>query len=74
MDVHPSACPESSVDVDEAIRRARADFQEMPGLRLTPDQARRLWRLDPSTCATVLTTLVASGFLSRSGNGAFVAR
>ena len=47
---------------------------EMPGLRLTPDQARRLWVLDGSTCTLVLASLVASGFLSRSNTGAFVAR
>ena len=59
---------------DEALRRAQADFREMPGLRLTIDQAKRLWTLDRETCATVLSVLVASGFLSRSSHGAFVAR
>ena len=60
-------------DFDQAVRRARADFLEMPGLRVTSDEARRLWMLDTTTCATVLSSLVASGFLSRSGVDAFVA-
>jgi len=74
MDVQQYSPPTDCTDLDEALRRARADFLEMPGLRLTPDQARRLWMLDGRTCAMVLASLVASGFLSRSKSGAFVAR
>ena len=74
MDVQPCSPAEVTDDLDTALRRARADFLEMPGLRLTPDHARRLWLLDARTCAMVLASLVASGFLSRSKTGAFVAR
>jgi hypothetical protein len=44
----------------------------MPGLRLTPEQARRLWRLDETACAAVLGALVDARFLARTRDGAFV--
>ena len=50
---------------DRALRMARADFTEMPGLRLTFDQARRLWALDDTVCDAVLRTLVEVRFLRR---------
>jgi hypothetical protein len=49
----------------QLIQRVRGEFLEMPGLRLTFQQARRLWGLDEDTCACVLHTLVISGFLVR---------
>jgi hypothetical protein len=55
-----------------ALQRARADFLEMPGLRLTAAQARRLWMLDSGLCEAVLTELVGSQFLARSGGDSFV--
>jgi hypothetical protein len=74
MELQHAMSPAVHSDLDEALRRARADFREMPGLRLTCAQARRLWMIDATTCAKVLSSLVASGFLSRSGPDAFVAR
>jgi hypothetical protein len=53
-------------------RRVRGEFLEMPGLRLTPEQARRLWRLDQSACDAVLGALVRSRFLAKTRDGAFV--
>jgi hypothetical protein len=44
----------------------------MPGLRLTPEQARRLWRLDETACDAVLGALVDARFLARTRDGAFV--
>lgn len=49
------------------IQRARAEFNEMPGLRLTVAQAARLWSLDMGTSATMLTALVGTGFLMKHG-------
>jgi hypothetical protein len=37
----------------------------MPGLSLTKEQMRRLWRLDPSLCDAVVAALVASEYLER---------
>ena len=60
--------------IDSALARARADFLEMPGLRLTAAQACRLWTLDPSVCHSVLSQLVASEFLTATSSQHFVRR
>lgn len=52
----------------------KGEFLEMPGLRLTPAQARRLWGLDPSECEDLLDLLVHQDFLLRTRDGAFVLR
>lgn len=57
---------------EDIVRRVRGEFLEMPGLRLTEAQARRLWALEPSLCSTVLAELVDNGFLLRTRDGAFV--
>ena len=57
---------------EDIINRVRGEFLEMPGLRLTEPQARRLWALEPSLCTAVLTELVENGFLLRTREGAFV--
>lgn len=46
-----------------AVRLIRAEFNEMPGMRLTLRQASRLWRLPEERCASLLETLVIEGFL-----------
>jgi hypothetical protein len=51
------------MDFEMIARRVRADFREMPGLRLTPAQARRLWGLELEMCDAVIEALVASHFL-----------
>jgi hypothetical protein len=56
----------------QLLTRIRAEYREMPGLRLTLLQARRLWGVDIMTCSAALTTLEASGFLSSTRDGAFV--
>jgi hypothetical protein len=57
---------------DEILYRARGEFLEMPGLRLTVSQARRLWDLDTKLCESLLFTLVEARFLVRLQDGAFV--
>jgi hypothetical protein len=52
--------------------RVESEYLEMPGLKLTEAQARRLWGLDGNTCSAVLTTLIKQGFLRRSANGTYV--
>lgn len=54
------------------VDRARSEYLEMPGLRLTSDEACRLWRLDRKTCQRVLDRLASSGFLSRTRRGAYL--
>lgn len=57
---------------EAALQRARADFLEMPGLRLTLHQARRLWMLDLHLCRAVLDQLVRTRFLTESTGEMFV--
>ena len=52
-----------TVELQNVIDRVRGEFNEMPGLRLTPEQAARLWGLDPKSCNHVLRSLVSSSFL-----------
>lgn len=66
----PSSSERNTMLAD-AVQRARAEFLEMPGLRLTLAQAARLWAVDAALCDEVLASLVDTRFLIRSGN-AFV--
>ena len=63
---------ETSWSIQEVVQRIRGEFLEMPGLRLTPEQARRLWRLDETACDAILDALVDARFLARTRDGAFV--
>ncbi|MBI2187251.1 MAG: hypothetical protein HYU37_09050 [Acidobacteria bacterium] len=58
--------------LDDVLRRVQCEFIEMPGLRLTPEQAQRLWGLDRTACDTLLGALVDAKFLFRTRDGAFV--
>ena len=40
-----------------------AEYKEMPGMRLTFDQVRRLWNLSGDDCGKVLEYMVRSGRL-----------
>jgi DNA-binding IclR family transcriptional regulator len=58
---------------DEALlARMRAEFREMPGLKLTARQARRLLGLEAPTCDTLLEELVQTGFLRCTRDGRFI--
>ena len=67
-----AAFPLREKPIDELLQRAQGEFLEMPGLRLTPAQAQRLWGLRSSTCDVVLSTLLEKRFLRRTRDGAFV--
>ena len=56
----------------EVLRRVQGEFLEMPGLRLTEAQARRLWGLDAASCGALLGALVDAQFLFRTRDGAFM--
>lgn len=66
-----SLCPQSSSTDAHVLDRVRGEYLEMPGLRLTQQQAQRLFGLDPSACAVVLETLTREQFLSHGGDGRF---
>ena len=48
-----------------------SEFNEMPGLRLTLAQARRLWNLSNEDCLRVLDDLIAGGRLVRDEEGRY---
>lgn len=54
---------ESGRHAGEVLRRIRAEFEEMPDLRLTAPQAARLFGIEPRDCAFLLGGLVVTGFL-----------
>jgi hypothetical protein len=56
----------------ELVLRIRGEFMEMPGLRLTLEQAQKMWALDATTCAALIAALVDTGFLFKTRDGAFM--
>ena len=58
--------------LDDVVRRVQGEYREMPGLRLTPAQAQRLWGLDRAACDALLGALVDARFLLRTRDGAFM--
>jgi len=56
----------------DALRRAKSEFLEMPGLKLTAAQAARLLSIDQTLCGRVLSALVQSRFLAETPNSRFV--
>jgi hypothetical protein len=56
----------------QLLTRIRGEFLEMPGLRLTLPQARRLLGLDMLTCSAALAVLEAAGVLATTRDGAFM--
>jgi len=56
---------------DTLLRRARGEYREMPGMRLTIDQAMRLWDLDRQTCQALLSSLVDAHFLEIDLHGRY---
>ena len=57
--------------IDDVLQRIQGEYAEMPGLRLTPAQAQRLWGLDEMMCGALVQALVAAGYLRRTSNGAY---
>jgi len=64
--------PEPRRASDDMLRRVQGEFLEMPGLRVTEAQARRLWGLDAESCGALLGALVDMRFLFRTRDGAFM--
>jgi hypothetical protein len=55
------------------VERIREEYAAMPGLKLTREQACRLWGVGHETCEAALETLLAEGFLHQTGTGKYVA-
>jgi hypothetical protein len=55
----------------DLVQTIEDEFDEMPGLRLTEAQFRRLWALTPIDCECVTRMLVESRVLTRDADGQF---
>ena len=62
------------MQVHEAVQLIQMEYQEMPDLKLTFGQARRLWNLSNELCESALTLLTGSGFLAQTADGHYVRR
>jgi hypothetical protein len=60
------------MELETVVRRVREEFREMPGLRLTPEQATKLWGLDQDLCRQVIDSLIARDFLRWTPAGSLV--
>ena len=58
------------MELERMVYRIREEFREMPGLRLTPAQATRLWGLEQDDCRQVIDALVAAEYLRWTETGA----
>jgi hypothetical protein len=57
------ALERASLPTASLSQRIRAEYEEMPCLRLTLPQASRFWNVDQGACLAVLDELVGEGFL-----------
>jgi len=55
----------------QLLHRIKAEYVEMPGLRLTVAQAGRLWGLDTPACLDLLERLINERFLQRRPDGTY---
>ncbi len=74
MQLHTTGAPAKKLPYsNDLTAMIRAEYHEMPGLRLTLSQAARLWNVDLNTCAHALESLTHAGFLYRSGDSFMIA-
>jgi hypothetical protein len=57
--------------IEDAITRLRAEFLELPGLRLKPEQVQRLCGVEQTMCKTALDSLVGERFLCVTVDGRY---
>ena len=57
--------------IGNLVIKVETPFLETPGLRLTVDEARRYFDVDPRTCHAVLETLTEARVLTRTPDGAY---
>ena len=56
------------------LTRVRGEFEEMPCMRVTTEQARALLGLDEPASSWVLERLAEEGFLARTPQGEYMRR
>jgi len=57
--------------IPQLLERIRADFLEMPGLRLRPEQVQRLCGVEQTMCQMVLDALVEANVLCLNSDGTY---
>jgi hypothetical protein len=57
---------------DVLLQRTRAEYRDMPGLKLTTEQASRLLGADVAACEYALERLVHERLLRRAADGTFI--
>ena len=60
--------------MQDVLTLIQMEYLEMPDLKLTLRQARRLFDLPLELCEPALESLVAMGFLAQTRDGAFLRR
>jgi hypothetical protein len=58
--------------INDWLQLIRAEYLEIPGLRLTKVQVERLWGLESVTSQALLAALVDVKFLRRTAHDAYV--
>jgi hypothetical protein len=61
----------TSTSTTRLVERIREEYAAMPGLKLTREQACRLWAVGHE-CEAALEALLAEGFLHQTGTGKYV--
>jgi hypothetical protein len=54
------------------LERLRAEYLEMPGMKLRAEQVQRLCGIERTMCTLVLDALVKTNFLSLKSDGTYV--
>jgi hypothetical protein len=62
------------LQLEDALQLIRLEYEEMPGLRLTPWQMQRLWDLPTGMCDQALAMLTTAGYLLSTTDGAYERR
>ena len=57
--------------IHDVVDRLRAEYLEMPGLYLTPNQIERLCGIERTICQAVIDSLMRDRFLSASSDGTY---
>src|SRR5688572_6067282 len=62
----------TQISVTQWVSLVEAEYREMPGLKLTKPQMRRLWGMDTVMCDALVDSLVAARVLQPTPSGAYV--
>ena len=63
-----------SARLDDDLHLIRSEFQEIPDLRVSLEQAQVRWNLEPSDLELILETFADVGFLRHSSDGPYYRR